>query len=544
MSVATDNLTDIIRLLPGYDPYAHSDGWVFDPDRAARAIGWIEGHCRFIQGPKTGEPFLLEPWEKAIVANLYGWWTPDGKERRYRQVLLMTGRGNGKSVFAAAILLVELYAMRHDAGGDFYSIAGKQDQTRFVFDPVVKMIEAASELKREAITYKRSVLVQDRSYRAIPHSAGTEIGGAVQVAVADEAWVYPDRSVLDMLETGMIKRRNPLLLVVSTSDWEREASPCNQLHDYACKVRDGAVPDARFLPAIYEVPKERETEWTDSAVWPLANPNLDVTIRLSDLRDIFERAKNDPALEAEVKRLHLNICTQAMTAWLPIERWDACHDPSLRLEDFRGEPCWGAFDIASSDDLNALALVFRIEDGAAVFFRFWCPRQTAAKREREKRLPYSVWEAEGWITLTDGNVTDIKQIHEDTIALIDQYSLRLQEIPVDRAFQGLDLIRRFVVDDGFEAFAHGQGSLGMIPPTKVTKDLILARKLRHDGNPVMRWMMGNVVVHPGEGCEYPMKRKSPDKIDGPVSMVMGVGRAMTAEVIGESWYEDHDLEFV
>ena len=188
--------------------------------------------------------------------------------------------------------------------------------------------------------------------------------------------------------------------------------------------------------------------------------------------------------------------------------------------------------------------VFKVDSEFYVFPRFWVPEDTAAKREREKRIPYSVWSRGDWLTLTPGDVTDPDTIHKDINALIDQYKLNVQEVAVDRMFQGLDLIRRLAEDDGLTAFAHGQGSLGMIPPTKVAKDAILGGKFKHNRNPVLRWMMNNVVVHPGEGKEYPMRDKSADKIDGVVAMIMAVGRADIQPVAGPSYYETHHIEFV
>jgi phage terminase large subunit-like protein len=131
-----------------------------------------------------------------------------------------------------------------------------------------------------------------------------------------------------------------------------------------------------------------------------------------------------------------------------------------------------------------------------------------------------------------GDVLGENTIHQDINGLIDRYKLNVQEVAIDRMFQGLDLIRRLATDDGLTAFAHGQGSLGMIPPTKVAKDAILGGTLKHNRNPVLRWMMNNVVVHPGEGKEYPMRDKSADKIDGVVAMIMAVGRADMQPVRG------------
>jgi phage terminase large subunit-like protein len=177
----------------------------------------------------------------------------------------------------------------------------------------------------------------------------------------------------------------------------------------------------------------------------------------------------------------------------------------------------------------------------AVFPFFWVPEQTAIKREREKRIPYSVWAKSGHLTLCPGEIIGAPELFAEVMQIIERYKLNVTEMPVDRAFQGLNVIMSLVAE-GLTAFPHGQGSLGMIPPTKQTKNLILAGKLKHDGHPVMRWMMNNVVVHPGDNKEYPMRDKSADKIDGPVAMIMGVGRAVMQPAPQESFYETHGLE--
>ena len=217
--------------------------------------------------------------------------------------------------------------------------------------------------------------------------------------------------------------------------------------------------------------------------------------------------------------------------------------PVSAFQELAGVPCFGGLDLASTQDFNAFVLTFKRDGEFFVFPYFWVPRSTAVKRERERRIPYSVWARDGHLTLTDGatfqDVTDPEQIHADIGTIIGTHKLNLQEVAVDRMFQGLDLIRRLVAD-GVEAVEHGQGSLGMIPPTKIAKDAILGGTLHHDGNPILRWMMANVVVHAGEGKEYPMKDKSPDKIDGVVAMIMAVGRADLTPVAGPSWYEKND----
>ena len=582
--MATDilsfDLQKTIRLIPGYDPFAQAGDCVFREDLATHAIGFIEDCCTHVKGPLGGQPLLLSPWEKAIFGNLWGWYRPNGT-RRYREAFIFVPRGNAKTTMAAAAINIELY-LSNEPGAELYSAASERDQARLCFEIVTGMIRNEPLMEELAQVYKYSVVVGDKSYKALSAEAGSKHGFNVQLLVNDELHAHKTPELTETLMTGMGKRSQPLAIHLTTSDYEREGSICNQKYDYACRVRDnGGDPqkpgyDPAFLPVIYEASKE--DDWTDPAVWAKANPGLGVSVPLEYIERECKRAQEDPSYENTFKRLHLNIRTQAVSAWLKSGKWDACCDKSVTIADFAGKECWLAVDTAASEDFNAAVFVFRDDDfdwspkedpivaahkasarlnlpadttdseaeeeeivvdpsaRVAIFPYFWVPRETAESRERQHRIPYSVWEASGHLTLSDDPVIGASLLRTDIRAIIDEHKLHVVEMPVDRAFQGLDLILG-LVEEGLEAYAHGQGSLGMIGPTKQTKNLILSRKLRHAGHPVMDWMMNNVVVHPGDNKEYPMRDKSKDKIDGPVAMIMGVGRAVMKPAKKQSIYE-------
>lgn len=539
-------LADVIRLLPGYDPYLLAGDCRFDEARAQFAIDFCQECCRHVKGPLGGELVRLELWQKAIFANLWGWVRADGY-RRFREALIFLPRGNSKTTLAAMLVCLSLFTDL-EPGAELYSSAADRDQARLCFQVVTGMIRAEPALDKRATIYQYSVVVEDRSYKALSSASGTKHGLNVQLLVNDELHAHPTPELTETLMTGMGKRLQPMAIHLTTSDYEREGSICNRKHEYASRARDNpgdpAQPgyDPAFLPVIYEASKE--DDWLDPKTWAKANPNLGISVPLDYIQRECQRAREDPAYENEFKRLHLNIRTEALSRWITTEVWDACQ-AAIKIDDFAGRECFAGLDLASSQDFNALAIAFRDADPdrVAVFLHFWVPEETAIKREREKGIPYSVWARQGLLTLTPGGVSDPARIHADIKALFDRLKIKPREVAVDRWMLGLDLIRRLTVDDGLTAFAHGQGSLGMIPPTKCTKDLILAKRLQHDGNPILRWMISNTTVHPGEGREYPMREKCPDKIDGVVAMVMAVGRAMLAGPdTTRSYYEDHPLE--
>lgn len=519
MAISKKTIETIIRELPGFDPFATKGDCYFDHKQAIIAIQFIEECCTFTQGEKGGQPFVLERWQKAIVGNLFGWKRPD-QTRRFREALLFLGRGNGKSELAAAIICYVLF-MDNEPGSQLYSAASKRDQTHFIFDPVRKMIRACPQMNERASIYKNSIVVGDCAYKCISREATSEHGGSTHFAVIDELHAQPDRDLVDVLYTSTIKRRNPLLLYVSTSDFDRPGSICNEKHDYACKVRDGIIDDPSFLPAIFEA--KLEDDWKSPDTWEKANPNMGVSIRREDLAKLAKKAEDIPGFLNTFLRLHLNVRTQSDVRWLSLDQWDA-FDEEIAAEDFEGQECFTGLDLSTTTDLSAFVMVFPREEpkGYDVLCRFWVPEENAQKREQRDRVPYLQWIREGWITATPGNSIDYDCIRSDINELQTRYNIRM--IAADR-WNATQLIGQ-LDQDGFEIVAFGQGYKDMSPAAKELERSIVAGEVCAGKNPVLRWMIGNVSIESDSaGNIKPSKRKSTERIDGVVALTMGVALA-------------------
>lgn len=547
--MATDvlnyELQQIIRLIPGYDPFAQAGDCWFDEEAALRAIAFVEECCTHVKGELAGTPLILEDWQKAVFANLFGWKRPDGT-RRYRETLIFIPRKNSKTTMAAAIVLLVLYT-DGEPGADLYSAAAEREQARLCFEVVQGMIRNEPELNAHANLLRYSTEVGDGVYRAISAEAGTKHGQNAHLVVIDELHAHKTPELTEVLMTGTGSRSQPLVAHLSTSDYEREGSICNTKHDYACRVRDNqgdpAQPghDPSFLPVIYEA--EKDDDFTDPKVWAKANPNLGVSISEDYIRRECKRAQEDPAYENTFKRLHLNIRTEAVCRWLTTLAWDRCQ-ADIRIEDYAGERCWCGLDLASTDDFTAFAIVFGDMDELAVFPYFWVPEETARRVEIERRIPYSVWARDGHLTLTSGETTSYREIRAEINRLVTEYRLQVQEIAADALFQGLQIVQDLGEQDGLPVIEHRQGYLSMATPTKVTKEAILGGRLKHDGHPVLRWMIANTVVQTDDiGNEKPTKKKSEGKIDGVVGTIMGVGRALGGEETG-SIYDNQEVRAV
>lgn len=522
------NLRKIILQIPGYDPYTQAGDSVFDNTAARKAVKFFHDELSHVKGEKARTPFVLERWQQAIIANLFGWKRPDGT-RRYRQAFVFVPRKNGKSVLAAGIICYCLFE-DGEPGAEIYGAASSHSQATLIYDHVRGMINQNDALYDRCKLYtgqaKSVQLHSDYStYRVVASESGTLHGASPSAYIVDELHALPDGEMIDVLETGTGARRQPLGVLISTSDFEREGSPCNERHDYACKVRDGVIDDSAFLPVIFEA--TRDDDWTSPKVWAKANPNLGVSVGLDYISAACEKAKEVPSYENVFKRLHLNIRTEQATRWIPLEQWDSCAGEPLRLEDFHGRSCCGGLDLATTRDMTALALVFPEVDGVfPIVPVFWIREETARERSKRDRVPYLTWIKQGWIQTTPGGGTDYGAVRQGINAIIDTHKLDVKELTLDRMFQGEQLGQELAEQDGINVTAFGQGFLSMAGPTKRFAEMIGDGMIRHGGNPVLRWHASNVCVEQdAAGNLKPSRRKSTEKIDGIVAAIMGVARA-------------------
>ncbi|MCP4539804.1 MAG: terminase large subunit [Chloroflexi bacterium] len=543
-------LRDIIRMIPGYDPYRDAGDCYFDEDAGQLPIDFFAESLVHVKGGMAGEPFILEDWQKAIVANLFGWMGPDGW-RRYRESLIFVPRKNGKTTLIAGIVAYVFFC-DGEPGAEIYSAAAKRDQALICFGIVQKMIEHNPTLKSlvKIYTALKSIEWSDTNsiYRALAAEADTEHGGNSHLVAFDEIHAQKNRKLHDVLKTSMASRDQPLFLSSTTSDFDHP-SICNEKHAMACKVRDGEWPDIetaqRFLPVIYEA--SVEDKWEDPKVWALANPNLGVSVQLDYIREACKTAQEMPAYENTFKRLHLNVKTEQVSRWIQMARWDACGDDDPlgwradALERLKGQSCVGGFDIGANSDLSALVLLFGNQfQGYDILPYFWCPKESAEIREKRDKVPYLTWLRQGYMLPCEGDTTVYATLRADINELADRYGVTT--IAADRAFQGDQLIQELTNEDGIDIAPIGQGFYSMAAPTKNFERLMLECKLNHGSNPVLRWMASNVSVeHDAHENMKASKKASSEKIDGIVACIMAVAMANITEECTTSVYEERGV---
>ena len=500
----------------------------YDHRRADFAVQFIS-ILRHTTGEWYGKPFKLMPWQEQIIRDVFGIVDENGY-RQFRTAYIEIGKKNGKSELAAAIALYLLFA-DGEAGAEVYSCAADINQASIVFNTAKAMVEQCGDLHKLSKlvpSTKRIIFHHTNSfYRVLSSETKSKQGFNVSGLIFDELWAQQTRELFDTMTkyTGDA-RRQPLYFLITTAGRDR-TSICYEMHSKAKAVLDGSKIDPYFYPVVFG--KGDDDDWNDSDVWRKCNPSIGVTIPFETVKAAYEQARQNPAEEMHFRQFRLNEWTNSDIRWMPMDKWDACGE-DIDIEDFHGRDCYAGLDLSSTNDLTALVLVFPPEgndEKYTVLPYFWLPENAIDLRTRRDHVPYAVWRKMGIFNTTEGDVVDYDYITSFIEKLSEDF--RIREIAYDR--WGAEKIRRDLEELGaeraFTVFPFGQGFASMATPTRDLMQLVQEGKLRHGKHAVLDWNIGNVVAETDAHLNVKIsKKKSTEKVDGAVSLVMGLARAM------------------
>ena len=503
----------------------------FDPAAADRALTFFR-FLRHSKGEWAGSTVLLQPWQEFIVGSLFGWRRPD-RMRRFRRAYIEVSRKNGKTLLLAGVGLY-LAFFDGEPGAEVYAAATKRDQAKICWTDASRMVAASSDLQRRITRLVSNLHSPASSSKFEPLGADADSMDGLNIhgAIVDELHAHKSRAIVDVLETATGARRQPLVAYITTAGYDRN-SVCWEYHVHAAAVAEGMVQDDETFS--YVACLGPGDSWTDERVWIKANPNLGISVKLEDLRAKCQRAQELPGQQNAFRRLHCNEWTEQSDRWLDLSVWDR---GAQAVAVGTGQECFAGLDLASTTDVTALALLFPAADGSYdLQVRYWVPEEGIRARSERDRVPYDVWERAGILTSTPGNVTDYERVRRDIHELAERY--RIREIAYDR-WNASQLVTQ-LQGDGLNMIPFGQGFASMASPTRELEKLVLSGKLRHGGDPVLRWMAGNVSVEQdAAGNLKPSKAKSTGRIDGIVAAIMALGRAVACGP-NESVYERRGL---
>jgi len=520
-------------------------GYLFDEEKAARICAFVESF-HHIKGPHAsrGEKIRLEDWQIFILTTVFGWVDESGN-RRFRRAYTEVPRGNGKSALSSPIGLYML-GFDGEAGAEVYSAATTRDQARIVFRDAQAMARKMPEKsrKRHGIEITAQAITQMKtasSFKALSADGHTLDGLNIHLAIVDELHAHKQRDVYDVLETGIGKRPQSLLWMITTAGTNKHGI-CYEVRDYALKVLNGAAKDASAeatFGIIYTV--DEGDDPFDEATLRKANPNWGVSVDPNVVLQTAAKAQQTATARPNYLTKHLNVWVDANEALFDTEHWRRCEDKALDETDFAQDESVVALDLASKIDIAAKLNVYRRpvqgKDHYYVFPSFYLPR---AAIEEDRHPMYRGWEMQGDIEATAGETIDFAVI-EDEIRL-EVPGRNIAAVVAD-PWQAQHMISN-LQRDNFPADEMRQTVANMSEATKTLDALMREGRIHHPGNAVLNWMIGNVVGHfDAKDNVYPRKELPANKIDGAVALIMAIGWFVQNKEMTAATPWDLDPEF-
>lgn len=513
---------------------------IYDKELADYAVDFIECLCH-TKGTWAGKPFKLLDWQEQIIRDLFGIIKPNGY-RQFNTAYVEIPKKNGKSELAAAIALL-LCCGDGEQRAEIYGCAADRGQATIVFDVAADMVRMCPALNKRCkilASQKRILYLPTNSfYQVLSAEAYSKHGFNIHGVVFDELHTQPNRKLFDVMTKGSgDARMQPLYFLITTAGTDTN-SICYETHQKAVDILEGRKKDSTFYPVIYGAGNDED--WTDPKIWKKANPSLGETIGMDKVKAACESARQNPGEENSFRQLRLNQWVKQAVRWMPMEKWDACAFP-VDPEELEGRVCYGGLDLSSTTDLTSFCLVFPPEDDEdryIVLPFFWLPEETLPLRVNRDHVPYDVWERQGYIQTTEGNVVHYGFIEKFIEHLGELYNIR--EIAFDR-WGAVQMVQN-LEGMGFTVVPMGQGFASMSPPTKELMKLTLEKRIAHGGHPVLRWNMDNIFIRTDPAGNIKAdKAKSTEKIDGAIACIMALDRAIRCgNDTSESVYDTRGL---
>ena len=535
---------DNIRKLKKYKPTKFKlKSSVYDKSAADYAVMFIENLCH-TKGTWAGKPFELIDWQEQIIRDLFGTLKANGY-RQFNTAYIEIPKKQGKSELAAAVALL-LTCGDGEERAEVYGCAADRQQAAIVFDvaaDMVRMCPALSKRVKILASQKRLIYTPTNSfYQVLSAEAYSKHGFNIHGVVFDELHTQPNRKLFDVMTKGSgDARMQPLYFLITTAGTDTH-SICYETHQKAKDIIEGRKIDPTFYPVIYGA--DESDDWTDPKVWKKANPSLDITVGIDKVKAACDSAKQNPGEENAFRQLRLNQWVKQAVRWMPMEKWDKCAF-SVDEDELEGRVCYGGLDLSSTTDITSFVLVFPPlddEDKYIILPYFWIPEDNLTVRVNRDHVPYDVWERQGFLQTTEGNVVHYGFIEQFIERLGERFNIR--EIAFDR-WGAVQMVQN-LEGMGFTVVPFGQGFKDMSPPTKELMKLVLEQKIAHGGHPVLRWNMDNIYIRTDPAGNIKAdKEKSTEKIDGAVATIMALDRAIRCgNDHGASVYDERGILFI
>lgn len=517
--VACDKMRRISEIL--LERYLSPDEFHFDSDIAKRHTKFIETFCKLPSG-NVGQPLKLELFQKARLQALFGF-VDDNDIRQYNECLIIEGRKNGKTTETAAVE-IDLLIDDKEGAPQIYNVATMLDQAKLGFNAAVKMVRQSPMLSAN-IKKRASDLYFDRNFgfiKALASNSNSLDGLDAHGAVIDELSAIKNRDIYDLIKQSMGARKQPLLFCITTNGYVREGIFDAQ-YKYASDVLNGTIKNPRFLPFIYEL--DNPEEWTDENCWIKANPGIDTIKSRLYLREMVQKAKDDPSFKPTVLVKDFNVPQSGSTTWLPFEY--VINEETYTMEEISHSYAIGGCDLSSVYDLTCATLIIKKPDKDKIFVlqKYFIPQkkleETRGGNADVNQIPYKLWEKQGWLEINEGAQVDYSNVTKWFVEMVEKYDIRPLWICYDRALAGY--WQAEMADYGFEMEKIPQGAFTWSQPMKELGCALEEHKINYNNNPMLRWCLANTgkksLNKDGIETIQPVKLQETRRIDGMVSLL-------------------------
>lgn len=506
------------------DDLANQDTeWEYSAKRANHAIEFIENYCKHSKGKMGGKPFILELWQKAMTAALFGFIHKIDQTRKYREFMLIVARKNGKSAWGSA---VSLYMMVADgeAGPEIVSAATKKDQAKIIWSEAKRMVKKSPVLSRRIRTLVAEMIADfnDGSFKPLSSDSNTLDGLNVHCSLIDELHAIEDKNLYDVIVDGMTAREQPLSIITTTAGTVREGI-FDIKYEEAERIINGyddpdGYKDERVLPIIYELDKREE--WVDETCWKKANPGLGTIKNIDQLRQKVMKAQSNPMLVKNLLTKDFNIRETTSEAWLTFEQLN--NTDKFDLADLKPRYGIGGVDLASTTDLTSACVLFMVPGDDRIYFEhmYWLPEELLEKRAREDKIPYDIWHQMDLLRTTPGNSVHPKFVTEWFLEMQNEKDIYLPWFGFD-SWSAKYWVEEMENTFGKEAMIPViQGKKTLSGPMKKLGADLESKKVIYNNNPITKWCLSNTSIEIDKnGNIQPIKSNQKRRIDGLAAML-------------------------
>lgn len=412
-----------------------SGDWDFDAKKANKAIQFIENFCHHSKG--RNDLFKLELWQKAIVSAIFGILDKKTHRRQFREIFLLVGRKNGKSLFAAAIMAYVAY-IDGEYGSELYCLAPKLDQADIVYDSFYKITQAEEELAEVTKKRRSDIYIAElnTTIKKIAFNAKKADGFNPTMTTNDEMEAWPGDQGLKQYEvmvSGTGARTEPITLSTSTAGYVNDGI-FDELMKRSTAFLKGSSKERRLLPFLYMI--DDLEKWNTKEELAKANPNLGVSVQWEFFEEQIAIALQSLSKKAEFMTKYCNIKQNSSIAWLDYETVAKAAGQPYTLDDFRGCYCVAGIDLSRTTDLTAVSLVIEKGGKNHIITQFFMPQERYNVAIDEEGVPYNIFKEQGYLTISGEHQVNYKDVFAWFVRLIKEYKIRPLKVGYDRYCAG------------------------------------------------------------------------------------------------------------